>query len=144
MGDKRFEERLKRIEARARSGAGVELLAGVGDIAETRASLGTASVAAQRHSASFLLILLGALTGYLSFDLLRDLVGLQTLVAIPPEDLLDFLRANPPVAAAATTLALCALTAIASFLHGRRAVRLMSFSCAALGAALGAALPALA
>lgn len=146
MCDKRFEERLKRIEARHRHGAPLDLLAGVGDVAESRAYAAgnLATVAAPRASASIMLILLGALSGFLSYDILDRLVDLRALPLMPPEDLLALLQTNQAVAAAASVLGLCALMAVASFLSGRRAVRLMSFSASALGAAIGCALPSLA
>ena len=144
MGDTRFEERLKRIEDRCASGAKSELLAGV---SEVRAGHAVPRKAVHRsggrpvRSASFLLILLGALTGLVSFDMLHDLVDVPRFAALPPEEMLDVFRADPMVAAGASTLALCTLLAVTSFLLGRRSVRVMSFSGAALGSALGAAMP---
>ncbi len=142
MCDQRFEDRLKRIEVRAGNGAKGELLAGVD---ETRGPVKARSVAAlpAKRSASPGLILLGVLAGYCSFNVLRSFDAPDVLVSLPPEDVLNLVRADPLAAAAAAMLLFSAVFSLASLLRGRQAVRMMSFSCASMGAALGSVIPTL-
>ncbi|THH38374.1 hypothetical protein E4Z66_02040 [Aliishimia ponticola] len=136
MTDKRFEERLKRIAARTAQGAEVEMLAGVG---ETEVAV-KAAAAVDKPRASLVLALAGAIVGFAAFRPLRDLVGIDALMTMPPETLLEIGTAQPMVGGAAIVLGLCALLSVFSLLRGRKAFKLMSFSWAALGAAFGGAI----
>lgn len=134
MADRRFDDRLKRIAVRKRGGPHAELLAGVGDLSDARAAAG-----AQPPSASFLLIILGALTGFLGFDILDDMLGLNALLAMTPSALFALAKIEPRIAVASGALGICAFMALYSFIRGRNAAGMMSFSFSAIGAALGGA-----
>lgn len=131
MSDHRFTDRLKRIETRQRSGAPVQILAGVGDVKEAE------EAAEGKPRASLILALLGASAGVWSLQVLKNQVGLNGLLSYPPEMLLEIALAEPMIGAAAGLLVTSALLAVISFLKGRKAFKIMSFSWAALGGAIG-------
>ena len=133
MGDKRFEERLQRIAHRTRGGAQAELLAGVGEISEAK------EAAEPVKPGSLVLAALGAGTGFAALKVIRDNVGLETLLATPPDALIELGRADPMVGAAGAVLGLCVLFLLTSFVRGRKAVKMLSFSGAAVGAAVSGA-----
>lgn len=131
MSNQRFDDRLKRIEKRQKRGAPVQILAGVGDVEE-------ASEAAEgKPRASLILALLGAAAGLWSLQVLKNQVGLDGLFSYPLEMLIEIALAEPMIGAAAGLLLTSALLAIVSFLKGRKAFHIMSFSCAAVGGAIG-------
>lgn len=131
MGDHRFDNRLKRIEARHKGKPAVELLAGVGDVNEA------AEAAEGKPRASLILALIGSVVGVWALQVLKSQVGLESLLSYPPEMLLEIAMSEPMIGAAGGILALSALLAIFSLLRGRKAFRMMSFSWAAVGGALG-------
>lgn len=140
MCNTRFQERVKRIEARHLGGARAELVAGINETRAATTATAAALPAPRGPHASLMLILLGAATGLLAARhvLATDWIGLAR--AMSPEIAAEFLRTQPVPSAAATFLSICALFALASLLRGRRAVRMMSFSVAALGAVFGTAI----
>lgn len=131
MGDKRFDDRIKRISVRHKNGPSVEMLAGVGDVNEA------AEAVAGKPKASLILALIGGLVGVSALQTLKTHVGLGALTAYPPEMLLEIGMADPVIGASGVALTLCAALAVFSLLRGRKAFRMMSFSLAAMGGALG-------
>lgn len=136
MGDRRFEDRVKRIQRRAKQGAGPQLLAGVGDVREAQST----AEAASKPRASLLLALIGAVLGALACEVLHSHLGLEAFVTLPPDMLLEIMTTEPIIGTASAVLGICILLALISFVRGSRAAATMSFSWAALGGALAGAI----
>ena len=133
MGDKIFEDRLRRIAERTHGGTQVELLAGVGEISQAK------EAAEPVKKGSLVLAALGATTGFGAFKVLRDQVGIEAMMTLPPDVLIHLATSEPMIGAAAGVLALCAFLLLVSFLRGRKAVSMLSFTGAAIGAAASGA-----
>lgn len=133
MADKRFDDRLKRIADRTKHGHHAELLAGVGDVNTAKDEAENAAT----PKPSLLLVALGAVIGFVVFRMFRDLVGLEALMAMPPEMLMEIVQSEPMIGATAGFLALIVFLALISFFRGRRAVKMLSFAGGAVGAIMG-------
>ncbi len=131
MSDQRFSDRLKRIEARGRVGGPAELIAGVGDVTEAKEAV------TGQSRGSIVLALFGALVGVWALHILKSQVGLNELLAYPPEMLLEIGTSEPLIGSAAAILSACLVLAVFSILRGRKSMKIMSFSLAAVGAAGG-------
>lgn len=140
MMDKRFEARLKRIDARQKKGGGVELLAGVGDVREAKES----AVQATPQQTSGAVILLGGGIGLAAVSTLSQLVGFDQMRALPPGMLIEIGLNEPMIGGAAAMLAICAFLAAWGVARGKRGRHLMSFGGAAMISAFGSAALAMA
>ena len=137
--DKRFEDRLGRIETRARSGAKAELLAGVGDVRVAREN----ALAANPVSASLITTLAGAGLGVYCSIILQD-VELPDSILVPSiDDLIALFSTYPIQMVAALIVIISVFLAVTSFVRGRRAARMLGFSCALIGAFAGGVITAL-
>lgn len=140
MGDKRFMDRIKRIEKRTRRGAPVELIAGVGAVKHAKAK---ARRSADTPHLSPFLILFGGVAGVFAFGFLRDRIGMDVIAGTPvdavPVVLQEVVLVDNLIAATAGFVALSALLTLFSFFRGRPAAKMMSFFGAAFGAIAGAA-----
>ncbi len=138
MGDKRFEDRLKRIHHRHRGGPKVEILAGVGERKE-------ATAAAMRQGTPWALLLIGGAAGYGSFHVLNDKIGLDTAMemAASPEEALpqitELAQADMMIAGSGGMLALAAILFLYSLLRGSKSRGMHAFSFAAVAGVLGGA-----
>jgi len=140
MMDKRFETRLKRIDARQKKGVGVELLAGVGDLREAKQS----AVQAEEQQTSGAVILLGGGIGLAAVSVLSQLVGFDQIRALPPGMLLEIGLNEPMIGGAAAMLAICAFLTAWGVARGKRGRHMMSFGGAAVFTAVGSAALAMA
>lgn len=139
MSNKAFDDRLKRIADRAKHGHQAEMLAGVGDVGTAKDE--ASSVVTPK--ASLVLVALGAVIGFVAFRMLRDLVGVEALLVMPPEMMLEIAQSEPMIGATASFLALLVVLALISFLRGRKAVKMLSFAGGAVGAVMGGVYAAL-
>lgn len=138
MGDKRFTDRIKRIEKRTKHGNSMELIAGVGAVKQAKAK----AVAAHHPNVSPFLILFGGVAGVFTFGFLRDRVGLEVITSTSleavPTVIQDVVLVDTWITAATAFVALSALLTLYGFCRGRAAAKITSFFGASLGAVLGA------
>ncbi len=137
MGDKRFDDRLKRIESRQKTGPTAELIAGVGDVRSAQEE------AKPKKSASIILIAIGSVIGFAVFMVLRDLVGLDTIAALTPDTALYVAQSHPLIFIAAGLVPIMAFMLLLSFFRGRRAAKMMSLTGGFVGALMGGVYAAL-
>lgn len=114
MSDQRFNDRLKRIEKRARGGPKPEIMAGVGDVKQARK-------AAIGEPFPFLSMVLGAVSGFAALYSVQQQLGLsdlQALVAAPAEAVV-LAQENPVLGASGVCLALiCTVFLLALMVRG--------------------------
>lgn len=138
MSDQRFAARLQKIESKQKSPRKAEpqLLAGVGDVKATRTSL--------KSSRPRLLpyIALGLIVGYASYVTLNELVGLEALIATPPEAMVNLALSDPKIGAAGGALAFSGALAFLSLFLGKRGAKARGFAWAAVVSAVGGAMVA--
>lgn len=133
MSDHRFNDRLKRIQHRARSGAQPDILAGVGDVKQARE-------AARRAPFPLWSMVLGSVTGFAALWHVLQQLGLAGVSALAraPDQALALAQDNPGLGAAGASLALIGVAFVLVLTLRRRGARVHAFAFTGVAGALAA------
>ncbi|MEP4195858.1 MAG: hypothetical protein ABJL99_09510 [Aliishimia sp.] len=134
MTDKRFSDRLKRIDKRLAGGAKPEMLAGIGDVAHAKRE-------AARTGFPFLSMVMGAGLGYGALYLLNDRLGLEGALALieTPAQAVPLAQSDMALGGAGAGLATLVALFLYALFKGYKAPKLHAFSFSALAGACAAA-----